>query len=152
MSGRLRQFLALPAEDRRRLLRAGLWLPLAHFGLRRLGLRSCLQAMGLEDAGAGRRDAFDARQYERACRCEWSVALASRHGLVAGTCLSRSLAVMRLLAREGLVAGRLRLGVGLENGALGAHAWVEFAGLPLGQGSLGHEPIQAFNYKNRTAP
>lgn len=134
----MRKFLALPADDRRQLLLAAFWLPLTHFRLRRLGLQSCLRSLGVEDIGATRQEVFDAGQYEQACACERSVALAARYGLVAGTCLSRSLTVMRLLARR-KIAGRLRFGVNLDNGVLEAHAWVEVAGASVGRGESGYE-------------
>lgn len=131
----LGKFLALPTDSKRLVLLAAFWLPLTHFRLRRFGLVSCLGSLGVANIEDVPSQEFDPGQYAQAQECERSVALASRHGLVAGTCLSRSLTLMRLLARRG-IAGRLRVGVKLGNGALDAHAWVEVAGVPLGQGEL----------------
>lgn len=138
MIDKLGKFLALPADDKQELAAAALWLPLTHIKLKQSGLQSCLRSVGAGSAAPGAQEAFDAGQYERACRCERSVALASHHGLLAGTCLSRSLTLMRLLARRG-IAGRLRIGVKLGGGALDAHAWVEVGGVPLGQGEHDYE-------------
>lgn len=140
---KLRQFSALPARDRQDVLLAALWLPVIHARLRCFGLQSCLRSLGLENAGAERYETLDAGQYAQASGCERSVAAAARHGLVAGTCLSRSLTLIKLMARRGM-AGRLRIGVNLENGALEAHAWVEAGGvpLPLGKGERAFEPFQ----------
>lgn len=49
---------------------------------------------------------------------------ASRRGLVAGRCLSKSLALWWLMARTGS-SSRLRLGVAVGNAAFDAHAWLE---------------------------
>lgn len=139
MAGKLRKFFALSAGDKQQLLLAAFWLPLTHFRLRCFGLQSCLRVLGgKDDIGAVRQEALDAGQYGQALACERSVAWVSRHGPVAGTCLSRSLTVMRLLARRKL-AGRLFVGVKLDNGALEAHAWVEVAGISLGQGEHSYE-------------
>jgi hypothetical protein len=141
LAHKLRQFSALPARDRQDVLLAALWLPLIHARLRHFGLQSCLRSLGLDRAA--RQETLDAGQYAQASGCERSVAAAARHGLVAGTCLSRSLTLIKLMARRGM-AGRLRIGVSLENGALEAHAWVEAGGvpLPLGKGARAFEPFQ----------
>ncbi len=137
MIGNLRKFFALAADDKKLLLLAAFWLPLTHFRLRCFGLQSCLNSIGLKDRFA-RQEAFAAGPHEQACACERAVARASCHGLVAGTCLSRSLTLLRLLARR-RIAGRLRVGVALDDGALDAHAWVEVVGVPLGRGALKYE-------------
>jgi hypothetical protein len=140
---RLRQFLGLPADERRQLLRAAFWLPVMHFALKRAGLKPCLRWIG---AGRGRAaPAAAGARLEQALGCRRSVALAARHGLVAGTCLSRSLTVMLLLARR-RIPGRLRLGVDLGGGAFKAHAWVEVAGIPLDDpGEAGRAPFPGFD-------
>ncbi len=51
-----------------------------------------------------------------------------RYGPYRGNCLSTSLALQWLLRRRG-VATSLRIGARFENGALRAHAWVEWDGV-----------------------
>lgn len=134
----LHKFIALPVEDKQQLLLAAFWLPLTHFRLRCFGLHFCLGLMGRLDADVAQEELLDAVGYEQARACEKNVALASRYGVLAGTCLSRALTVIWLLKRR-KIAGRLRVGVNLDSGALDAHAWVEVAGIPLGQGELKYE-------------
>ena len=132
---KLIKLFALPIEDKWLLLLAWYWLPLMHFRLRWFGLQSCLCLLGQgadEHRNITQPKVLGSSVYERACACERSVALASQYGVVAGTCLSRSLTVMRLLAYQ-RVAGSLRVGVRLGDGALDAHAWVEVADVPLGR-------------------
>ena len=49
---------------------------------------------------------------------------------IPGDCLPRSLLLGWLLRRRG-VATQLRIGVNLNEGSLAAHAWVEYAGIPI---------------------
>ena len=142
--GKLRKFAGLPASDKKQLLRAAFWLPVVHFRLKRSGLQSCLRWLGAERRGDAAPEAFDAERHEQARRCGRAVALASRHGLVAGTCLSRSLTVMLLMSRR-QIAGRLRVGVNLDNGVLDAHAWVEVGGVPLEPTEARFEPFPGFD-------
>ena len=58
------------------------------------------------------------------------VAIAARHGVHQGNCLSQSLTLQRLLARHG-VAAELRIGARRAGDRLEAHAWVEHQGRPL---------------------
>jgi hypothetical protein len=57
---------------------------------------------------------------------------AGRHHYRKMTCLTRSLALQALLRRQGLEAD-LRIGVRRVAGQLRAHAWVEHAGMPVGE-------------------
>jgi hypothetical protein len=59
-----------------------------------------------------------------------AVRRAERYGPVAGTCLSRSLALRYLLARAG-VATDLRFGGHRRDGRFEGHAWLEHDGVPL---------------------
>ena len=52
--------------------------------------------------------------------------------LIPMTCLRRSLALQRLLAKKG-IASQLRFGARKEAGEVKAHAWVEYQGQPLGE-------------------
>jgi hypothetical protein len=63
----------------------------------------------------------------RARRLARVVALAARHGVMSGNCLSRSLTLLDLMAREGL-GGELRIGVRTGDVGIDAHAWVELDG------------------------
>jgi hypothetical protein len=144
MPGKLHKFLALPVDDKLKLFLAALWLPLTHMRLRCFGLQSCLRKLAVANTGTARQETLDDGQFEQALACERSVALASRHGLVAGTCLSRSLTMIRLLARHKL-NGQLRIGVNLDSGMLEAHAWVEVAGISLEQRGRGFEPFPPLN-------
>ena len=51
-------------------------------------------------------------------------------------CLVRSMALQRLLERDGIEGGRLVVGVRRRSGEFAAHAWVELQGRPLGEDAL----------------
>ncbi|HEX5831462.1 MAG TPA: lasso peptide biosynthesis B2 protein, partial [Gemmatimonadaceae bacterium] len=70
----------------------------------------------------------------RALRLARVVELAARHGVASGNCLSRSLTLLDLMAREGL-GGELRIGVRTGDGGIDAHAWVELDGRVLNDGA-----------------
>ena len=53
-----------------------------------------------------------------------------RHSPLPGTCLSRSLALEYLLARQG-IGSQLQIGVRRAADALSAHAWIEVDGRAL---------------------
>jgi len=55
-----------------------------------------------------------------------AVRRASAFGLIRPTCLVQSMALVRLLERDGLTGGRIRIGVRERDGTVEAHAWVEF--------------------------
>jgi hypothetical protein len=59
------------------------------------------------------------------------------------TCLTRSLALARMLARRG-VATTVRIGVRTEHGALDAHAWVEWRGAPINDSVHALQPFAPF--------
>jgi hypothetical protein len=59
-------------------------------------------------------------------RMVWFVGAASRH-FMRVPCLSRSVALARMLARRGIAAD-IRIGVRTQDGGLDAHAWVELDG------------------------
>ena len=71
-----------------------------------------------------------ARHYppDRVLRVAWLTMQAAR--LLRVKCLTRSLALARLLALRG-VASELRIGVTKDAGMLNAHAWVEWDGVVL---------------------
>jgi hypothetical protein len=55
------------------------------------------------------------------------VGIAARNGLYRATCLRQALLVWAILRRKGM-DGEIRFGVHLQDGALEAHAWVEWQG------------------------
>lgn len=106
---------------------AFVWLPLMSLGLRWLGFKNMQRrvAVPMDASVAPLEGAKDrARTVSR-----W-VEVAARRGVVRGTCLTQSLALLRLLRREEIV-GQLRIGVRLQAGQLDAHAWVEVDGEPM---------------------
>jgi hypothetical protein len=57
---------------------------------------------------------------------------AAYHGLFRPYCLVRAVALNRMLEARGMHAGKIRVGVRLEDGEFSAHAWVDYAGVILG--------------------
>jgi hypothetical protein len=57
---------------------------------------------------------------------------AARNHLYPMSCLRRSLVLQRMLRRRGISA-ELRIGASLVEGQLQAHAWLEYAGMPIGE-------------------
>lgn len=58
------------------------------------------------------------------------VGIASNHGLIRASCLTRSLLLGWLLRRQGFES-ELRIGVRMIDGGLDAHAWLEKNGVPI---------------------
>lgn len=128
MRRKLRAFLALPARER--LAFAQLWLRLrvAHFALRRLRMAQAqhlLQALPCLSPGPVAVDRLAAL-----------ADIALRHAGRPVACLERCLALEGLLRKQGL-APELRIGACRHDGELRFHAWLEQAGVPIG------EPAQA---------
>lgn len=69
---------------------------------------------------------------ERACALARAVHRASRYGMTRPYCLVRAIALLQLLHAE-RIPGVLRVGVRRDASGLLAHAWVELAGLTLGE-------------------
>lgn len=67
---------------------------------------------------------------EEVYRMAEAVNLAAAHSFFPGTCLTRSLVLLHLLAKRGVKA-ELRVGVRMLRGGLDAHAWVEHEGVPV---------------------
>jgi hypothetical protein len=57
---------------------------------------------------------------------------AARYGVFHPQCLSRALALSRMLSSRGITAHRIRIGVRKEDGAFSAHAWVELGDIVVG--------------------
>lgn len=127
MSGRRRGWFDLPRDEQRAVL-AMLWLvPALHVAVRVFDYRRTrgfverrADARRAELTGAPR----DVQPYRLA------TSRVTRYSWLPGNCLSRSLALLWLLRRNGHDAD-LRLGVSLDGGAFAAHAWVELGGVVL---------------------
>jgi hypothetical protein len=124
MRAELRAWRALPREERRGFVRAWTWLLFADLALFLLPVP---RAAALLRLFPGRRKT--GIPPERLARL---VESAGRHHYRRMTCLTRSVALQALLRRQGVEA-ELRIGVRREDGRLHAHAWVEHAGVPLGE-------------------
>ena len=124
MRAELQAWRALRREERGSLVRAWTYLLIADCALFVLPVPRVAALLRL----------FQGRQREGipAARLARLVESASRHHLRPMTCLTRSLALQALLRRQGIEAD-LRIGVRREDGLLHAHAWVEHAGVPVGE-------------------
>lgn len=111
-------------------MRLSVLLPVIWLGLRLLGFNSMRRfaEVDLPIAPAGEtRSTMDYAQ-----RCAQLTAIAARHGLYRANCLHQSLALARILRKQGLPA-RLMIGVMPKARPFQAHAWVELNDTPLGQ-------------------
>lgn len=122
----LSRFFRLPGRDQQLLIAAAMvWLPGAWLGLRLLGLQRLQRWLA-----RGRHRTTSVLPSKEVEHLAKLVETAARHTFAPSTCLTRSLALIWVLGRQGVDA-RLRIGVRLENGTLDAHAWVEYRGLPV---------------------
>jgi hypothetical protein len=83
-------------------------------------------------AGAQPSPAGDPARLEEARELALGVSRAARHGLTRPQCLVRAMALSRMMERDGLTGGVIRVGVRRREAAMEAHAWVEYAGEVLG--------------------
>lgn len=141
--GRWTRFWRLEAHERRFLV-AALWmLPLTRLALSLFGFRrwqSFLKRLvphSSQPSPAG-------TATERGALAVRMVRAAARDGLGHPNCLSRSLVLWWLLARQGLAA-ELRIGARKNGDALEAHAWVELNGVVLGEEDDPHAHYAAFD-------
>ena len=125
---RLRKYLALSPAGRAIVLRSLLLLPAVAALLRLRGMertRTWLDRLGPFAAG----DASALAPFEIAAL------VGAAAGLLHARCLPRSLVLWHFL-RDCATSAEIRLGVAKRSdGSLSAHAWVEFDGLPLNDGS-----------------
>ncbi len=119
------RFHALSRPERRTLLAAMAWLPLFWLGLRLPGPRRFKAWLQREDPPIESSLSLD-----EIIRIGTLVNIAALYAPFPATCLTRSLLLGWMLRRRG-VASQLRIGVRLTQGALDAHAWVEYAGIPI---------------------
>ena len=119
------KFRALSWPERRTLLTAMAWLPLFWLGVRILGLRRFQARLQCNGPPIESRLSFD-----EIVRFATLVNIAALHVPFPATCLTRSLLLGWMLRRRG-VGSQLRIGVRLTQGILDAHAWVEYARIPI---------------------
>lgn len=128
-SNRLARLRSLSGAQRKTLASALVLLPAMALALRWLGFRRTLALVqgstpGLPDKSPC---AEQVKQWEFASRM---VAVASNHGFRGGTCLTKSLTLLFLMRCAGQRA-MLVIGSTRDEGAFGAHAWVECGGTVL---------------------
>lgn len=119
------KFHAISRAEQRMLLAAMALLPTFWLGLRVFGLRRLQDRLQRGNPSIGSSISLD-----DIVRISTLVNIAARHVPFPATCLTRSLLLRWILRRRG-VASQLRIGVRLTQGVLDAHAWVEYAGIPI---------------------
>ncbi len=134
--GRWGRFWRLPSQERRLLTTALVLLPLTRLALYVVGFRrwqSFLLRLLPQPHPTAPADG-DVKSPLQTCgeMTARMVQAAAREGLGQPNCLSRSLVLWWLLARQGCPA-ELRIGTRKKDAALEAHAWVELAGRVLGE-------------------
>jgi hypothetical protein len=147
MGRRFARWLELKPGERWLLLGLMMALPVIAALLRVFGVvrtrRWLVQSSGNATPRTANSD--DLQSAERLARL---TDIAGRRGAVTATCLRQSLLIYWLLRRRGF-APELKIGVRKEQAAFDAHAWVELAGIALGQADLAHSP---FPEKGWTTP
>lgn len=124
---RLWRAASLSRVERRELLRAQLALLGAQ-------VRVWTRPRGalVAEGKASYRAAPSAAQLRDARAIAYGVSRVARSGLFRPSCLVRTLALSRLLERAGIPGARVRIGVRAREGHFEAHAWLELAGVVLG--------------------
>jgi Transglutaminase-like superfamily len=135
---KLAKLHALSWSERRTLVAAMAWMPLFWLGLHGLGLRR-FQAWLLRPRLLIQNDL----SLDEIMGMATAVNRAARLVRIPANCLTRSLLLGWLLRRRG-VACQLRIGVQMNNGSLAAHAWVEYAGIPINDQPNVGEQFAAF--------
>lgn len=133
---KLAKLKAMSGNERRWLLQAWLLLPVVRFLLWQIGYRRTLSHLQrLFSLNSGNPDVGLAATLGRL------VNMAANHSLLEITCLPRSLVLWAMMRRAGLAAD-LRIGVQKKADVFAAHAWVEYAGVPVNDQSSGqYAPI-----------
>ncbi len=83
-----------------------------------------------EDPGAEKAPGTD--RSRDALRIALAVNRAAEFGLFRPRCLTKSMALRRMLNADGIEGAEVRVGVQLSHGRFVAHAWVEYAGQVVG--------------------
>lgn len=120
----LKRFLQLEPRQRRLTARALVMLPLTAALVRALGCRKWQRFLAARLPPPSRRTE---KHYVKAREAARLVDAVARRGPFRANCLQRSLTLWWLLRREGIDT-TIRFGARNVNGALEAHAWVEFDG------------------------
>lgn len=132
------KFYRLPRRDKVLLWRAAAYLIAYCVALRWLGLARSLALSAVPVGPLRRRHSIDPGFPQRAAlACD-----RARRLLGVGTCLSRSLALRRLLTSAGVDAA-VRIGARRGAGGMTAHAWVESDRLTAPQGGAGFPQFPA---------
>ena len=127
----LRKLLRLSPREWRNLLLAQ-WELLATQRLVRT-LPTGELTSGRPDLAAGTHPATgDPGRLVEARELALAISRASHHGLTRPQCLVRAMALSRMMERDGITGGVIRVGVRRREEAMEAHAWVEYAGEVLG--------------------
>jgi hypothetical protein len=126
----IRRLLRMSRDDRRLVATAYLRLGMVALSLRCLGFRRTVRVIPSMPSRPSR-DVGDG-DVSRAWRYADSIRVAARHQPIEARCLARSLALHWWLRCEGLPS-LLRIGVAIRGAELGAHAWVELAGVPVNE-------------------
>ena len=131
----------LSRRERAWLRQAWLFLPVVNVLLRRIGYRRTLGWLQTRCA----RKAASVLPEADAAALGRLVNIAARYSVLPVNCLPRSMVLWWLLRRAG-VAADLRIGVQKEADVLMAHAWVEFAGVPVGDTGSGRYDAFALSF------
>lgn len=124
MLRRLRQFKGLRIEERRFLASAAVGLAVVCVALRAFGLGRLQAWLRHGPLYARELPLADVQALGRLLN------VAARHVPWRSSCLARSLLLGWLLRRRG-AGSQLRIGVRMVGARLEAHAWVEYAGVPV---------------------
>jgi hypothetical protein len=136
---KIAKFRALSGSQQRLLATALLLLPAFWVALQLLGLRRFNDWLSRAPAGGKPPLAF-----EEITAIGSLVNSAAFRLLGPGNCLTRSLYLLWLLRRRGVMSD-LRIGMRLTNGQLNAHAWVDVAGQPVNDAKDIGERFAAFD-------
>jgi Transglutaminase-like superfamily len=139
---RAQKFLQLSTSEKWMLFQALLLLPLCAVVLPLWGFRRLVPAFGESFSTAFTTEPGIARQ--QACATARMVSLAARHGPYRATCLKQSMVTLWLLRHQGIPC-HVRIGVRRESNPFQAHAWVEYQGEALNEGSDIHERFVPFD-------
>ena len=138
---RLRQWSALDPAERLILIRFFFLLPAVRAGLRLRGFNRMHRFAECRMPSAARSaSSSGAQNLEIAQRYATLTGIAARHGVHKANCLTRSLALCRLLRRKGIPAS-LKIGVRTELEPFEAHAWVELDALPINESVAEFSPF-----------
>ena len=138
---RLRQFKQLPAPARRIFLRAAALLPWVALRLRLQGFQAT--KIWLQSSAKNNFGNISGETGTRAHLTARMVRAAARHGIGNPSCLEESLVLLHLLSAQGITS-QLRIGVKKNVPQFEAHAWIEFAGMPLNESEALHHHYAPF--------